>query len=286
MSIYSRESYFPKSVITEFVVEMERVEARLLKISEKRASFLDWLHSHISITFLESNAFFHSFLILTLAAIMITVFAQLRALKLIAFHPILMSIGTIFFIAEGIVAQTNHTFVDVFGPIMQHSKKIKIRVIHQNLNAMGGVFIGMGLLFMFAHKFMKEESIFPHTPHEIFGWVTLLALVVQVVIGGQKLQTIDTKGIAKPFKWHGDAGLVVWDLLCLTTLLGMLEFFQFNISNIFVECCVFMVWYVVHLQMMVKKKASDTDPLAGDTHELQPMLPSTTAEEMVESGAK
>ena len=45
---------------------------------------------------------------------------------------------------------------------------------------------------------------------------------------------------------------MLWDLLCLTMLLGMFEFFTFTLTNIFVELCVFATWIVVHIQMRRK----------------------------------
>ena len=110
---------------------MDKLAERLQKVSEKRNFLLDKIRQHIPYYVFEANAFFHTFLAFTMAAIMITVFAQLRALKLFAFHPILMSIGTIIFLAEGIVSHSTHSLVDILGPIMQHNKKTKIRVIHR-----------------------------------------------------------------------------------------------------------------------------------------------------------
>lgn len=103
--------------------------------------------------------------------------------------------------------------------------------------------------------------MFPQTPHAIFGWIALTGVVCQAVIGSQKLQTIDLKVSTKPYKWHGDSGLLLWDTLCVTILLGMLEFYHFNISNVFVELCVLMVWWIVHLQMMVRKRAQSSSGL-------------------------
>jgi len=98
----------------------------------------------------------------------------------------------------------------------QHNKKTKIRVIHQNLNTIGGCFLGLGLLFMFANKFVEKKSMFPQTPHAIFGWIALVGIVCQAVIGSQKLQSIDLKVSPKPYKWHGDSGtfVSVWCIQC------------------------------------------------------------------------
>jgi hypothetical protein len=115
---------------------------------------------------------------------------------------------------------------------------------------------------MFANKFVENKSMFPQTLHAIFGWIALLGVVCQAVIGSQKLQTIDLKVSTKPYKWHGDSGLLLWDIFCVTILLGMLEFYHFNISNVFVELCILMVWWIVHLQMMVRKRAQSSTGLS------------------------
>jgi hypothetical protein len=226
--VFPGVSPFFETVLT---LEMDKLAERLHLVSEKRNLLLDKIRERVPFQpALESNAFFHTFLAFTTSAIMIAVFAQLRALKLFAFHPILMSIGTIIFLAEGVVAHSNHTLVDILGPIMQHNKKTKIRVIHQNLNTIGGAFLGMGLLFIFANKFMMNKSLFPDSVHGFMGWVCLIGVVLQGIIGNAKLQSIDLKGVGRPYKWHGDSGLLLWDLLCLTVLLGMLEFFLFTFT--------------------------------------------------------
>jgi len=35
----------------------------------------------------------------------------------------------------------------------------------------------------------------------------------------------------------------------------MLEFYHFNISNVFVQLCILMVWWIVHLQILIRKRA-------------------------------
>jgi hypothetical protein len=181
-----------------------------------------------------------------------------------------MSIGTFGFIAEGIVAHSNHTMVDILGPIMQHNRKVKIRVIHQNLHLIGSSFLGMGLLFMFANKFMENKSMIPSTPHALLGWTALLIIIAQAFVGAKKLHVIDIKSTSRPYRWHGDMGLLLWDVLCVTAVLGMLEFFELTLMHFCCELCVFVVWWIVHLQLKTKESGSSTDALDGQ--ETQSML--------------
>ena len=162
---------------------------------------------------------------------------------------------------------------------MQHNKKIKIRVIHQNLHRIGSMMLFLGLLFMFGNKFLENKSMFPQTPHAILGWLALLAITGQAFAGTQKLQTIDIKGGQRPFRWHGDAGLVLWDILCLTLLLGMLEFFEFRLINFIAEVSIFVVWWIVHLQMKTKRREDNES-----NEEMQNMLPAETDEQPSSSG--
>ena len=258
---------------------------RLSRFSDRRLRLLGKIREKIPYPVFEANAFFHSFLLFICVAVIIAVFGQLRKLNFFSFHPVLMCIGTFGFIAEGVVSHTNHTLVDLLGPIMQHNKKVKIRVIHQNMHFIGSIFLFLGLLFMFANKFVEGNSMIPSTPHALLGWAALLGLTGQAFVGSQKLQTVDIKSATRPYRWHGDTGLLLWDVLCLTALLGMLEFFTFTLWHFLCECSVFVAWWIVHLQ--VKSSASsgsERDPDALDAHEVQSMLHSLTADDDAEPG--
>jgi hypothetical protein len=243
---------------------------KLVKLTEKRVRLLEKVRERVPHEIFEKNVFFHSFLIFLIVAVVFSVFHQLRKLNFFAFHPVLMSIGTFGFIAEGVVAHANHTMVDILGPIMQHNRKVKIRVIHQNLHMIGSSFMGLGLLFMFANKFVEKKSMIPSTPHALLGWAVLLGIMGQAFVGTKKLQVIDIKGASRPYRWHGDAGLLVWDGLCITALLGMLEFFEFTLMHLCLELCVFVAWWIVHLQLKTKGSENTTEVL--DSQETQAML--------------
>lgn len=222
---------------------------KLRSISEVRSRLLT---RTIPAGYFENTALFHALLFTTTLLLIVAMFVQLRALKLFAFHPICMSIGTLIFFGEGLVAYRNRSMVETFSPIMQHNKKIKVRVIHQTMQMIGAAFLGMGLLFMFANKALEKKTIVPHTLHSIVGSVVLVLIVLQAVSGAQKMNQLESKVVVKIRRWHGDSGLLLWDLLCITILLGMLEFFYMSFTNLLVELCVVGVWMSVHAQMRRK----------------------------------
>jgi hypothetical protein len=242
------------------------------KIAEFRTKSLEKLREKVPYPFLETNIFFHPYLLFTYLMIMVAVFSQERALDLFSFHPVLMSAGVLVFMAEAIIVHKNHLLAEVLGPIMQHTRKQKVRAIHQNLNLIGSSFLGLGFLFMLANKFMHKKSLFPQTLHALIGWLTLCLTVLQGFIGAQKMQYAENKNMFnKTFRWHGDSGLLVWDLLCLSIVLGMLEYFGISFFHLLVEVLVIGCWWIVHLQL--KRKGTDDDSQAGDgEEETEPML--------------
>jgi hypothetical protein len=77
-------------------------------------------------TLFQNNAMFHCSVIFTTVLILIVVFAETKSLTLFSFHPICMSIGSLIFLAEGIIAYRNNGLLDTLSPIMQHSKRTKV----------------------------------------------------------------------------------------------------------------------------------------------------------------
>lgn len=49
-------------------------------------------------------------------------------------HPLFMGLGCVLFMAEGVLAYRNRVLVNIFAPIMQHTKKRKARSLHQFLH--------------------------------------------------------------------------------------------------------------------------------------------------------
>jgi hypothetical protein len=256
------------------VLKMEsRFANTVRKLSEPRTKLMEWSRDKVPHPIFESNLLFHPFLVCTYVLIMVAIFGQERALDLFSFHPIFMSLGTLIFIAEAVIAHKNHLLAEILGPIMQHTRKQKIRAIHQNLNMIGASFLGLGFLFMLANKLRYGKSIFPQTWHALMGWFSLGLLTLQGVIGSQKMHFADNKNMFnKMYKWHGDSGLLLWDSLCLSIILGMLEYFGLSFFHLTVEAFVLACWWMVHLQL--KRKGTDGDSQAGETgeEESEPML--------------
>jgi hypothetical protein len=252
-----------------------RVTDELRKLTEHRKNVLDKVRLKIPHGIFEQNVFFHSFVVFNIVLIVFAIFGQLRALVLFSFHPILMSVGCLVFIAQAIVAQSNTTLVDVLGPLMQHGKKAKVRAIHQNLNTIGAFFLLVGLVFMFANKYIQGKSLIPQTLHALLGWVSLLLVCAQGYFGMKKMEKIADTRSPKIHTFHGDMGLLTWDLLCLTVVLGMLEFLTFSLFHLVVETSVVCIWWIVHLQVKKKNNEEGSSP---DLQELQSMINSPERE--------
>jgi hypothetical protein len=128
----------------------------------------------------------------------------------------------------------------------------------------GGVFIGLGLLFIVAHKLENKRSIIPMTLHSMIGILPLLAIIAQVVSGNDKLTHMASGGQRKVRRWHGDMGLLTWDLLCATLLLGLQSFLAASFSNLLVMLVVVVCWFAVHAQVLsnaalLKHEATSSD---------------------------
>ena len=128
-----------------------------------------------------------------------------------------------------------------------------MRTLHQNVQTIGSVFLVLGILFIIANKIEFGISIIPTSIHSILGVTCISLIIVQVVSGNQRLDVSNSK----TKRWHGDVGLLLWDLLCLTVLFGFAEFFVFSISHILVELSIFALWVAVYIQM--RRKVDDSE---------------------------
>ncbi len=87
-------------------------------------------HAFIALPMFQNSAVFHTTIFTTTLAIITVVFSQTKSLTLFSLHPICMSIGSIIFLAEGIVAYRNSGLLDTLSPIMQHNKRTKVSSFH------------------------------------------------------------------------------------------------------------------------------------------------------------
>eukprot|EP01032_Pedospumella_encystans_P010249 gene10249-11999_t len=181
-----------------------------------------------------------------------------------------MAIGAVLFFGEGIVSYRNGTLLEILSPIMQRDRKSKVRAIHQTLQMGGALFIALGMLFIVAHKLENNKSLLPTSVHSIVGSVVVLIIAAQVISGKEKVAQLEISN-RRVRRWHGDAGLLLWDMLCLTILLGMLSFLSFSFVTCVVVVSVLGVWLAVHAQMLTRaslhkydsSNSMDDCPVAG-----------------------
>lgn len=132
------------------------------------------------------------------------------------------------------------------------------------------MFIALGLLFIVAHKLEYNKSVIPASLHSIVGSLALLIIAAQVVSGKDKVAHLESSN-RRVRRWHGDAGLLLWDLLCLTILLGLLSFLSVSFVACVVVVSVLSVWLAVHAQMLTRaslhkydsSNTMDDCPVAG-----------------------
>ena len=238
-----------------------RLPEYLKMVTLKRQKVLDTLSDTIPIlSSLDTSPMYHLLVITATIFITIAVFARVKGITLFSIHPLCMTVGTIIFICEGIVAYRSRALVETLSPIMQHSKRVKVRVLHQTLQMIGTSFLGLGLLFIIAHKAEYKKSIMPQTIHSSIGIIAISLIIVQIIIGNQKITHLDRSN-TKIKRWHGDCGLLVWDLLCITMITGLLEFLPFSFFTVFVAIIILMLWISTNAQM----KRQNPDGAGGST---------------------
>ena len=132
---------------------------------------------------------------------------------------------------------------------------------------MGGCCILLGALFIVANKIEFAHSIVPMSFHSVAGSCCVILVIVQAASGSQKMDHI-MRNNTKIRRWHGDSGLILWDLLCIAIISGVLKTFYtmfFTLLSLIILVC--LTWYTTHLQMRRKKAAelrTDDDPEDDD----------------------
>lgn len=234
----------------------------LRAVTTYRVKIFDKLAASLPIViqqFLDNGLFFHVSLIVTCMYIIILIFCSTKTITLFSLHPVCMTIGTIIFLGEGIVSYRNRFLLESFSPIMQHSQRMKKRAIHQSMQMTGGLFIILGLLFIAANKIEFHHSLVPSTLHSIIGSIAIVLVLLQAMIGREKIDQLQRNNV-KIRRWHSDSGLLTWDLLCLTIILGLIQFLsQYILSLSFAILFVIVSWMTVHYQMKKKPSGSDTE---------------------------
>jgi len=134
----------------------------------------------------------------------------------------------------------------------------------------GALFVALGMLFIVAHKLEYDKSLLSNSIHSILGSVVLLLIAAQVVSGKDKVAQLEGSN-RRVRRWHGDAGLLLWDMMCLTILLGLLSFLNVSFAACVVVLSVLGVWLAVHAQMLTRaslhkydsSNSMDDCPVAG-----------------------
>jgi hypothetical protein len=131
------------------------------------------------------------------------------------------------------------------------------------MQMIGGVFLALGILIIIANKLEYGKSILPLSVHSVIGTLVIFLVVVQIVTGQQKLHQMDVSN-SKIRRWHGDAGLLIWDLLCVAILSGLVSFLTLSIGGILTELCVVAVWFAVHAQMNGHRSSGSANGSSSD----------------------
>jgi hypothetical protein len=125
------------------------------------------------------------------------------------------------------------------------------------MQIIGGVFLALGLLIIIANKLEFGKSVLPLSVHSVIGTVVICLIIIQIVTGQQKLHQMDVSN-SKIRRWHGDAGLLIWDLLCVTILSGLVSFLTLSLGGVLTQFSVVSVWFAVHAQMNGQKSSGNT----------------------------
>jgi len=210
--------------------------------------------------FFENSAIFQLVVWVGAIALVSILYAEIRAITLFSLHPVCMIIGSLIFMAEGVVSYRNNAVLSAFAPIMAGSKRNKRFSIHRTLHIMGFAFLVLGFLFILSNKARNGFTILPHTFHAVFGLAALLLAVFQGVVGARKLDIYMTTQ-TKTSRFHGGMGLLNWDLICASILLGFMEFLSLaHLPEYLLAMAIVAVsWFNVHAQMRAKYEAADGD---------------------------
>ncbi len=242
---------------------------RLRSISTARRYIVEVLLLSVpAVSCLEENWIFHSVCLLTTVVLLLSLFLTTRSMSLFSFHPLCMIFSCCLFIPEGIVAYKNHFLLESLSPIMQHSKRMKVRAIHQTMQLIGFGLMLMGFLFIVAEKMEMHESIIPMSIHSITALTLIFAFIVQTIVGLEKLQYHLLYSTNRRIRrWHGDMGLLVWDAICITLITGLASFLPWSIYSLIVYVFPLLLWLAVILQMIGKNAIKDEEldgEISGD----------------------
>ena len=229
---------------------------QLRSLSLGRTKLLDSVQSKAAASpqltiLLESSLMFHLAILFTTIFIVLNIFLQIKRLTLFTMHAVLMAIGAFFFLGEGMVSYRNKFLLESLSPIMQHSKRMKNRAIHQTIQWIGTGFMTLAILFIVASKVEHGHTIMPSSLHSLSGMIVISLIIIQVISGQNKIEHL-AKHNSKIRRWHGDLGLLLWDIICVTVLLGVLQTITISFSLLLLILSIGGTWLLTHFQMRRK----------------------------------
>ena len=136
-------------------------------------------------------------------------------LCLFVWHPILMGVGCIGLMSEGVLAYHHVRNKGGFCPGMD---KDQDGLWHRRINSAAATCIVLAVMIILTHKFKNGLPTFSGTLHGMFGIAASLCITVQVAVGISKV-------FSKPYtvnKWHGQMGMVVYYLSFTAAATGVL----------------------------------------------------------------
>lgn len=239
-------------LLERYTLERKALLQRLLVLSAPFVPSLEDFAGHLAAA-------------LAAALIFILVLSVSHGLLLFVFHPIFMNFAMLF-MGQGLMVYRNKWLFRIFAPIMQHDAKTKVRNLHAGLQVVTAFFAALGLLFILANKARMGKSIVPSTVHSMLGTLALACVCVQVLVGLQKRNNLANPYVAlatssqgapaavPTYRWHGQLGLVGYDLFALAILTGMMEYVPLGFSSLIVFATTAMTWFVVQCQAVIRPR--------------------------------
>jgi hypothetical protein len=238
----------------------------IIALVDDHSEFIHWLSScrtaffskmismsPIPRVFIENKALPHVLCIISVVSFISSIFSATRRLTLFSLHPVLICIGIFLFLGEGIILSKNRLLFEWFEPIMSGSRKRKLRNLHMSLQIIGTFFIVSGVIFILIHKIEMGKSLIPMTFHSIFGSLGLLLIMIQAISGFRKMDNFKVSNF-KIHRWHGDIGLLTWDVCILACVLGVFSFMGwFSLYAVALCWLIQGCWFIIHIAVMKQK---------------------------------
>ena len=71
----------------------------------------------------------------------------------------------------------------------------------------------------------------PTSVHSMLGTIAIALVIVQAISGQQKMYHLEHNN-KRVRRWHGDSGLMSWDLICFAVFSGLIAFLPVSLLSI------------------------------------------------------